>query len=459
MVLFFFQVSDIVDNLFSEDTKTRRESASIIDDFFGDHIKSPFLTSKSFFLTTTQCNNGSKSSARMLNPIEKHSLFADDTSRRTSSSLVEEFLGQVSDGSLHGDKLWIKPEPMELIAASSEAYDQEPAEVFDIGSTMYDSVMSNGGATMESLDAGVLASSTTVLASDSLWEDLTASMEMLENPASCNSSTATTCRSIQSSNGTQDHLSVKSEPVDYENMLSCQFGFPQSSTFHSTTTSQSSSIDSFLFDINSTDSCRIPSIGSGTTASSAYNRPILSSKSNFNQSVPTNNTTNKQIIMQHSAANHGGLVCQAPTSGFISPKPHFSSTMFPTPSSAPHVVPSIFLPPTPPTSQPASPDNEGVRRTPPPPYPGPRICTPGLSPEPTTLPITVTMDSQAKSDRPRKQPVTHPGCSTIKYNRKNNPELEKRRIHFCVFPGKILSGLLNLTPSFCMLQSKINMKT
>jgi len=35
--------------------------------------------------------------------------------------------------------------------------------------------------------------------------------------------------------------------------------------------------------------------------------------------------------------------------------------------------------------------------------------------------------------RPRR---THPGCTTIKYNRKNNPELDRRRVHFCDFPGK-----------------------
>jgi hypothetical protein len=36
--------------------------------------------------------------------------------------------------------------------------------------------------------------------------------------------------------------------------------------------------------------------------------------------------------------------------------------------------------------------------------------------------------------RPR---VTHPGCSTIKYNRKNNPDLEKRRVHYCQFEGTV----------------------
>ena len=30
----------------------------------------------------------------------------------------------------------------------------------------------------------------------------------------------------------------------------------------------------------------------------------------------------------------------------------------------------------------------------------------------------------------------HKGCTTIKYNRKNNPDLDKRRQHFCDFPGK-----------------------
>jgi len=34
--------------------------------------------------------------------------------------------------------------------------------------------------------------------------------------------------------------------------------------------------------------------------------------------------------------------------------------------------------------------------------------------------------------RPRR---THPGCTTIKYNRKNNPELDRRRVHYCDFPG------------------------
>ncbi|XP_075229852.1 uncharacterized protein LOC142329292 [Lycorma delicatula] len=56
-------------------------------------------------------------------------------------------------------------------------------------------------------------------------------------------------------------------------------------------------------------------------------------------------------------------------------------------------------PPTPPASDPGSPGNNLPRRTPPPPYPAPNTHQP------------------------------------TKYNRRNNPELEKRRVHHCDFPG------------------------
>jgi len=36
------------------------------------------------------------------------------------------------------------------------------------------------------------------------------------------------------------------------------------------------------------------------------------------------------------------------------------------------------------------------------------------------------------TQRPRR---THPGCTTIKYKRKNTSELDHRRVHFCSFPG------------------------
>ena len=53
-----------------------------------------------------------------------------------------------------------------------------------------------------------------------------------------------------------------------------------------------------------------------------------------------------------------------------------------------------------------------------------------------TTPIADNLDVDVQLTpvtlRPRK---THPGCSTIKYNRPSNPDLVKRRIHFCNFVG------------------------
>ncbi|KAK2168816.1 hypothetical protein LSH36_14g12011 [Paralvinella palmiformis] len=93
------------------------------------------------------------------------------------------------------------------------------------------------------------------------------------------------------------------------------------------------------------------------------------------------------------------------------------------------------FPLTPPGSLPGSPDHSSAKPTPPPP-PYPELAkTPGTAivtiptPEgsvPIAIPVTPV------TGRPR---ATHPGCTTIKYNRKNNPELEKRRIHYCDFPG------------------------
>uniref|UniRef100_T1J3Y1 C2H2-type domain-containing protein n=1 Tax=Strigamia maritima TaxID=126957 RepID=T1J3Y1_STRMM len=76
----------------------------------------------------------------------------------------------------------------------------------------------------------------------------------------------------------------------------------------------------------------------------------------------------------------------------------------------------VYMPPTPPSSEPGSPatDSFGLgRRTPPPPYSG----------HPT--------GPNASSISAAHREV----MGIMKYNRRNNPELEKRRIHHCDFPG------------------------
>lgn len=80
----------------------------------------------------------------------------------------------------------------------------------------------------------------------------------------------------------------------------------------------------------------------------------------------------------------------------------------------------VYLPPpTPPNSEPGSPGNNLPRRTPPPPYPAPNHHGTAPPPVPASASPTVTTT-----------PVVP------KYNRRNNPELEKRRIHHCDFLGE-----------------------
>lgn len=83
-----------------------------------------------------------------------------------------------------------------------------------------------------------------------------------------------------------------------------------------------------------------------------------------------------------------------------------------------------YLPPSPPNSEPGSPDRQPEllqTMTPPPSYAASIACKLG-SPSPThTLPANL--------------PVTQHNISPVKFNRRNNPELEKRRIHHCDFPG------------------------
>lgn len=93
-----------------------------------------------------------------------------------------------------------------------------------------------------------------------------------------------------------------------------------------------------------------------------------------------------------------------------------------TPNSSQHAAPHS-LPPSPPNSQPGSPDGQvellSLAPQPPPPYQqrlgGLKVT--GLSPH-----ALLMTHGQGVLTGP-------------KYNRRNNPELEKRRIHFCDYPG------------------------
>lgn len=148
----------------------------------------------------------------------------------------------------------------------------------------------------------------------------------------------------------------------------------------------------------------------------------------------------QSVMSSTSMAQYGSQYTSVGLMKGHSSMPHsYSST--PTP---PHTVP-VLMPPTPPGSDPNSPSSGmEIRRTPPPPYPG--IIPPGRISLPNSvlnLSPMLSIPSPGLHRPPKKPQKTHPGCSTIKYNRKNNPDLEKRRIHFCDYPGKCYTRTLS----------------
>ncbi|XP_066496259.1 Krueppel-like factor 5 [Tiliqua scincoides] len=90
-------------------------------------------------------------------------------------------------------------------------------------------------------------------------------------------------------------------------------------------------------------------------------------------------------------------------------------------------TPGVHLPPSPPNSQPGSPENQPElinTISPPPPYEaafGLKLAQPGQ-----VAPLANSLGTLSQG---------HIILQTPKYNRRNNPELEKRRIHHCDYPG------------------------
>lgn len=129
----------------------------------------------------------------------------------------------------------------------------------------------------------------------------------------------------------------------------------------------------------------------------------------------------------------------------------------------------LYLPPTPPNSEPGSPSNQqqhlhqqhhphhhqqppppqqqqsqqNQRRTPPPPYNcANNIANPMLHHPMHISSIhlsngisSVSQSHQHPANHPRQCTTTSPPMPQPRYNRRNNPELEKRRIHRCDYPG------------------------
>uniref|UniRef100_A0A4W5RPI1 KLF transcription factor 5 n=1 Tax=Hucho hucho TaxID=62062 RepID=A0A4W5RPI1_9TELE len=111
-----------------------------------------------------------------------------------------------------------------------------------------------------------------------------------------------------------------------------------------------------------------------------------------------------------TTVGHGGG-----DSSFAMPEHFYHHHAKASPQSLPH-----SLPPSPPNSQPGSPENQAALLTPPPPFQAS-----------SRLGLKVTQMSHHSMLMAHGQGV----LTGPRYNRRDNPELEKRRIHFCDFPG------------------------
>ncbi|XP_029926504.1 Krueppel-like factor 5 isoform X1 [Myripristis murdjan] len=108
-----------------------------------------------------------------------------------------------------------------------------------------------------------------------------------------------------------------------------------------------------------------------------------------------------------------------------------------------------YLPPSPPSSEPGSPDRqkELLHTLSPPPSYAATIAsklagsTPGLGPGPgpgLALPLATgptAVPGPAGGLPPASTPTPAQTTMPVRYNRRNNPDLEKRRIHHCDYPG------------------------
>ncbi|XP_017313703.1 Krueppel-like factor 5 [Ictalurus punctatus] len=112
--------------------------------------------------------------------------------------------------------------------------------------------------------------------------------------------------------------------------------------------------------------------------------------------------------------------CAMPTPAYpLAPSGHFAHS---------HTqVKAPYLPPSPPTSEPGSPDRQKEllhNLTPPPSYAATIASK-----------MAVHMPAHQAPASTRAPATTSAGVMPVRYNRRTNPDLEKRRIHHCDFPG------------------------
>ncbi|XP_071187074.1 Krueppel-like factor 5 [Salvelinus alpinus] len=105
-----------------------------------------------------------------------------------------------------------------------------------------------------------------------------------------------------------------------------------------------------------------------------------------------------------------------------------------------HQAKAPYLPPSPPSSEPSSPDRQKdllQNLSPPPSYAATIASKLGVSVSPSLSPTGVARPpASSLTQAPGSGPAPSLNQSMqVRYNRRTNPDLEKRRIHHCDFPG------------------------
>ena len=393
--LYLFQIKDDLDKYLASlgflngEKKTRRESASVVDEFFSDSKDTPQLQAAKQMIAAGLARGSDLSLLKtgLLNATRQQIVRqAVENSRRESSSLVDDFFTEATVPKVSENRLQV---PGLQATKLNNGFDMEATFV------SYDNGM------VPRSESGLVRGQRNV--SDSMWEDLRASINIADED------------NDRDSDIEMDDTVPTIKIEDTDDKPSCIF--------------QNSKFDNVHVKQENPSSCMLEDA-------------IVSSSSEFSSrpkslSIPVP----QSVMMPTSASPMVQYVSNFSSGGVVKSLNPLSSnyTSAPTP---PHTVP-VMMPPTPPSSQPGSPsqDVQQIRRTPPPPYPGilpGRMSITGSMINLNPLLAIPTPLSTPRGHIHKKPQKTHPGCSTIKYNRKNNPDLEKRRIHYCEFPGKFM---------------------
>ncbi|XP_028911417.1 Krueppel-like factor 5 isoform X1 [Ornithorhynchus anatinus] len=136
------------------------------------------------------------------------------------------------------------------------------------------------------------------------------------------------------------------------------------------------------------------------------------------------NSTNQAAVMD--TLNN---VSMAGLSALASPVPQTAMKQFQGIPPCTYTMPNQFLPqqatylpPSPPSSEPGSPDRQAEMLQ-------------NLTPPPSYAATIASKMAIHNPNLPATLPINSQNIPTVRYNRRSNPDLEKRRIHYCDYPG------------------------